>query len=92
MALVYVRRKSDWQQTIVSTQDPRRDEDYVGLAYQQLGKHKGKPRLWPAEWQEPQPQQQEDLQALYAQFEAKEGRKVPNIKKNDIGWIKSKLV
>ncbi len=90
MTLIYVRRKSDFQVTEVSTQDPRRDEDYVGLSYQPLGKHKGEPYTIP--WEEVElTDEEKELAELKAKYEEQEGKPVPNNKKNDIEWIKSKL-
>lgn len=92
MTLIYVRRKTDRQQTTVSTQTPWRDDDYVWLAYQQLGKNKGWPRLWPnAEPVVELTDEEKELAELKAKYEEQEGKPVPNNKKNDIEWIKSKL-
>lgn len=88
MTLIHVKRKSDWEVTTVSTQDPRRDEDYVWLSWQPLGSHTGEAKAIPETELSEEESESADLKAKY---EEQEGKPVPNNKKNDIEWIKSKL-
>lgn len=89
MTLIHVIRKSDGEVTVVSTQTPWRDEDYVWLSGQPLGKYAGQPKEeLPAKKEENEESGGETIHDLYEQ---KFGKKVPNIKKNDIEWISKKL-
>jgi len=101
MTLIYVRRKSDYKVTEVSTQELGRDEDYVGLSFQPLWKHKGEKYEVPAnfiDWEIVEAEESElqsswdGIESLRSKYLEVIGKPVPNLKKNDAEWIKSKLL
>ena len=92
MTLIHVIRKSDGEVTVVSTQTTGRDEDYVGLSGQPLGKYAGGPKVeLPKKEEQEQEEQEEQEETIHDLYEQKFGKKVPNIKKNDLEWISKKL-
>lgn len=86
MTLIHVIRKSDGEVTVVSTQTTGRDEDYVWLSGQPLGKYAGQPKE-----ELPAKKEENGEETIHDLYEQKFGKKVPNIKKNDIEWISKKL-
>lgn len=92
MTLIHVIRKSDGEVTVVSTQTPGRDEDYVWLSGQPLGKYAGQPKEeLPTKKEENEDNEESEGETIHDLYEQKFGKKVPNIKKNDLEWISKKL-
>lgn len=91
MTLIHVIRKSDGEVTVVSTQTPWRDEDYVWLSGQPLGKYKGQPKEELPTKKEENDEDGKWQETIHDLYEQKFGKKVPNIKKNDLEWISKKL-
>lgn len=91
MTLIHVIRKSDGEVTVVSTQTTGRDEDYVGLSGQPLGKYAGGEKVELPKKVEEVEQEMGQPETIHDLYKQKFGKKVPNIKKNDLERISKKL-
>lgn len=96
--ILNVRTKADGIETTINTEEVANwDELYVGLSYQPLGRFKDESytlpdgKIMPGKGQPRDGKMAEVKSEEAIAYEEKFGKEVPNNKKNDIEWIKSKL-